>query len=151
MVVPQLPDLTTLSHEQKDALIVALWEQVLSLTARLTALEQKLNEPPKTPDNSSVPPSKGQKANRSDTAVNAGLIPGQRSGAKPGHHRNRQSRHRRDHHRIIRNSRRHAKGPDRGPLHVAVPDPLAWFYSAMLAWNHTGVDTPRRPTRTGCS
>jgi len=26
-------------------------------------------------------------------------------------------------------------------LHVAVPDPLAWFYSAPLAWNQTGVDT----------
>ena len=72
MVVPPLPDLTTLSHEQKDALIVALWEQVVSLTARLTALEQKHNEPPKTPDNSSVPPSKGQKANRSDTATRSG-------------------------------------------------------------------------------
>ncbi len=72
MVVPPLPDLTTLSHEQKDALIVALWEQVVSLTARLTALEQKQNEPPKTPDNSSVPPSKGQKANRSDTATRSG-------------------------------------------------------------------------------
>jgi len=22
-----------------------------------------------------------------------------------------------------------------------VPDPLAWFYSATLAWNHTGVNT----------
>ena len=43
MVVPPLPDLTTLSHAQKDALIVALWEQVVSLTARLTALEQRLD------------------------------------------------------------------------------------------------------------
>ncbi len=25
-------------------------------------------------------------------------------------------------------------------MHVAVPDPLAWFYSATLAWNQTGVD-----------
>ncbi len=72
MVVPPLPDLTTLSHAQKDALIVALWEQVVSLTARLTALEQRLNEPAKTPDNSSLPPSKGQKPNRSDTSKPAG-------------------------------------------------------------------------------
>jgi hypothetical protein len=43
MVVPPLPDLSTLSHSQKDALIVALWEQVVSLTARLTALEQRLD------------------------------------------------------------------------------------------------------------
>ena len=47
MVVPPLPDLTTLSHAQKDALIVALWEQVVSLTARLTALEQRLSDPAK--------------------------------------------------------------------------------------------------------
>ena len=31
MVVPPLPDLSTLSHSQKDALIVALWEQVVLL------------------------------------------------------------------------------------------------------------------------
>ena len=71
MVVPPLPDLSTLSHSQKDALIVALWEQVVSLTARLTALEQWL-DPPKTPDNSSLPPSKGQKPNRSDPSKPAG-------------------------------------------------------------------------------
>ena len=65
--LPPLPDLSQLSHAQKDALIVVLWaqaEQVAALTARVAELEAKLNEPPKTPDNSSVPPSKGQKANR---------------------------------------------------------------------------------------
>ena len=72
MVVPPLPDLTTLSHAQKDALIIALWEQVVALTARVEALERKLNEPPKTPDNSSLPPSKWQKPNRSDTSKPAG-------------------------------------------------------------------------------
>ncbi len=71
MVVSPLPDLTTLSPAQKDALIVLLWEQVASVATRLTALEQRL-EPPKTPDNSSVPPSKGQKPNRSDTCKPAG-------------------------------------------------------------------------------
>ncbi|WP_375462999.1 IS66 family transposase [uncultured Methylobacterium sp.] len=64
MVLPPLPDLTTLSHAEKDALIVALWEQVGALMARVAMLEAKLNEPPKTSDNSSVPPSKGPKANR---------------------------------------------------------------------------------------
>lgn len=64
MVLPLPPDLTTLSHAEKDALIVALWEQVGALMARVAMLEAKLNELPKTSDNSSVPPSKGQKANR---------------------------------------------------------------------------------------
>jgi transposase len=49
------PNLSRLSHAQKDALIV-------ELTARVAELEAKLGLPAKTPDNSSVPPSKGQKA-----------------------------------------------------------------------------------------
>ena len=55
------PDFSSLSHAQKDALIGALMAQVASLTARVAELEAKLGLPPKTPDNSSVPPSKGQK------------------------------------------------------------------------------------------
>src|SRR4030095_10015371 len=60
----RLPDLSRLSHDEKDALILALWAQVQLLTARVAELEAKLGVPPKTPDNSSVPPSKGQKPNR---------------------------------------------------------------------------------------
>ena len=59
------PDLSSLSHAQKDALIAALMAQVASLTARVAELEAKLGLPPKTPDNSSVPPSKGQKPSKS--------------------------------------------------------------------------------------
>lgn len=51
------PDLSHLSSEEKDALIVALLD-------RVAALEAKLGGPPKTPNNSSVPPSRGQKGNR---------------------------------------------------------------------------------------
>jgi len=36
------------------------------LTKRIEALEAKLGKPPKTPDNSSVPPSRGQKPNRAE-------------------------------------------------------------------------------------
>jgi transposase len=71
--VTELPDLTCLSHDEKDALIRALWAQVQiltaqvrTLTARVGELEAKLGEPPKTPDNSSVPPSQGKKPNRTD-------------------------------------------------------------------------------------
>jgi transposase len=67
-----LPDLSGLSHEQKDALIHALWAQLQVLTARVVELEAKLNEPPKTPGNSSIPPSKGHKANRPDRVKREG-------------------------------------------------------------------------------
>ena len=75
----QLPDLSRLSHDEKDALILALWAQVQALTAqvqiltaRVAELEAKLGVPPKTPDNSSVPPSKGHKPNRAKKAKRSG-------------------------------------------------------------------------------
>ena len=51
----QLPDLSRLSNDEKDALILALWAQVQLLMARVAELEAKLGVPSKTPDNSSVP------------------------------------------------------------------------------------------------
>ena len=60
----QLPDLRHLSHAEKDALILTLGAQVQALTARVAELEARLSEPPKTPDNSSTPPSKGHKPNQ---------------------------------------------------------------------------------------
>jgi transposase len=53
-------DLVTLILAQQ-AQIEALTAQVQMLTARITELEARLNAPAKTPDNSSIPPSKGQK------------------------------------------------------------------------------------------
>src|SRR5271167_2622428 len=55
------PDISGLSHAQKDALIGSLMAQVAALVARVAELEAKLGLPPKTPYNSSLPPSKGQK------------------------------------------------------------------------------------------
>lgn len=70
------PDLTQLSEAQKDALIQALLAQlaaanetIAGLTARVAELEAqlaKLARPPKTPDNSSKPPSQGQKRSKPD-------------------------------------------------------------------------------------
>ncbi len=67
---PPLPDHGQLSDADKDALVMALRTQldaalaanaelmakVTALTARVAELEAKSNEPPKTPDNSSLPP-----------------------------------------------------------------------------------------------
>ena len=65
----QLPDLDHLSHAEKDALIRALWAQVQSLTKRVADLEARLAEPSKTPDNSSLPPSTGQRTSRRKPSV----------------------------------------------------------------------------------
>ena len=74
-----LPDLSQLTHNEKDALIRALWVQVQALTAqvqtlaaRVAELEARLRGPPKTPDNSSLPPSKGKKPNRPEKAKRHG-------------------------------------------------------------------------------
>jgi len=57
---------------EKDALITTLLAQVDALMARVTALEtenaalrEKLEVPPKTPDNSGTPPSQGRMATAS--------------------------------------------------------------------------------------
>jgi transposase len=70
--MPQLPNLDHLSHAEKDALIRLLWAQVQSLTARVAVLEARLAEPSKTPENSSLPPSKRQKPNRPEKAKRIG-------------------------------------------------------------------------------
>lgn len=61
-------DLKSLDSAAKDALILALIDRINALIAeneqlkeRVAELEARLNLPPRTSDNSSVPPSKGQK------------------------------------------------------------------------------------------
>ena len=56
--------LDSLSKEELIALVLAQMEQIRLLTARVAELEARLTMPPKTPGNSSLPPSKGQKANQ---------------------------------------------------------------------------------------
>jgi transposase len=62
--VPRLPTSAQRSHAEKDALIAALTARLILADERIAALEARLDEltrPPKTPGNSSKPPSQGQK------------------------------------------------------------------------------------------
>jgi len=70
--VPELPNLDHLSHAEKDALIRALWQRLEAAERRIAELEARLAEPGKTPDNSSLPPSKGQKPNQPEKAGRVG-------------------------------------------------------------------------------
>jgi transposase len=70
--VPELPNLDHLSHAEKDALIRALWQRLEAAERRIAELEARLAEPGKTPDNSSLPPSKGQKPNQPEKARRVG-------------------------------------------------------------------------------
>jgi hypothetical protein len=76
--------LLSLSHDDLIALILAQQAQIEAqahqisiLTARVAELEAKLAAPGKTPDNSSLPPSKGQKPNLPDRTKKA-------RGGRPG-------------------------------------------------------------------
>jgi len=70
--VPQLPNLDHLSHAEKDTLIRALWQRLEAAERRIAELEARLAEPGKTPDNSSLPPSKGRKPNQPEKAKRVG-------------------------------------------------------------------------------
>ena len=66
-------DLAKLSRDELIALalahsaqIEAQTTQIAALLQRIAELEAKLGQPPKTPDNSSLPPSQGRKANRAE-------------------------------------------------------------------------------------
>ena len=70
-----LPDLSKLSSAEKDALILSRSAQLQAALARIEVLEKQLEKllaPPKSPDNSSLPPSKGQKPNLPDKPTSKG-------------------------------------------------------------------------------
>ena len=71
----RLPDLSNLTSDEKDALILAQAAQLGAALGRIAALEKQLERllsPPKTPDNSRLPPSKGEKPNRPDNPGSQG-------------------------------------------------------------------------------
>ena len=55
--------LPSLSKDDLIALVLAQAAQIEALTRRVADLEARLGQPPKTPDNSSLPPSRGAKPN----------------------------------------------------------------------------------------
>src|SRR5882724_1254976 len=59
-------ELAKLSKEELIALVLAQAAQIEELTRRIAELEARLGGSPKTPDNSSVPPSLGRKPNRAE-------------------------------------------------------------------------------------
>lgn len=61
----ELPPLDGLSHAEKDALIRGLWQELQTLRSEVEKLQQKWVK--KTPQNSSLPPSKGFKPNQNST------------------------------------------------------------------------------------
>ena len=68
-----------MSHAEKDALILTLMarlDEAHDLIAKLQARIDELPRPPKTPDNSSLPPSKGHKANRPEVCEPPGARKG---------------------------------------------------------------------------
>lgn len=65
-------DLSKLTEAEKDALILVLAARPEAAEKRIAELEARLGEPAKTSDTSSLPPSKGHKANRPDQAKRKG-------------------------------------------------------------------------------
>jgi transposase len=59
-------DPAKLSKQELIALVLAQAAQIEELTRRIAELEAKLGGPPKTPDNSSIPPSQGRKPSRAE-------------------------------------------------------------------------------------
>jgi transposase len=68
------PDISSLSSSEKDALIQTLLVRVEALIAENAALREQLNRPPKTPSNSSTPPSQGRKASGDGKAKPKGKV-----------------------------------------------------------------------------
>jgi len=59
-------ELATLSRDELTALALRQAAQIAELSRRVAELEAKLGGPPKTPDNSSIPPAQAPKPNRAE-------------------------------------------------------------------------------------
>jgi transposase len=79
--VPPPPNICALCAAEKDTLITTLLARIDGLVARVTSLEAEnaalratLKRPPKTPSNSSTPPSQGHKASGDGKAKPKGRV-----------------------------------------------------------------------------
>jgi transposase len=95
--MPKLPDLSSLSHAQKDELILVLWEQVQSLTRQLLAMQERVAQLEArlslSSKNSSKPPSSDGLAKPAPKSSRVGGL--RSTGGQKGHDGNtlRQSAH----------------------------------------------------------
>ena len=89
----ELPDLSGLSSEAKDALIRQLWENYQLLSKRVEALEKR---PQKTSKNSSRPPSQGFKPNKQEKSKG-----GERRAASVGRAGGSRKLHPQPHKRVV--------------------------------------------------
>jgi len=83
----ELAALDSLDRETLIRLILSQAEIIERLTRRVAELEAKLDLPKKTPDNSSTPPSKGQKPSASAAGKEEGAGAKKRGKPHPGAHR----------------------------------------------------------------
>lgn len=89
--MPELPDLSQLSHAQKDELIIQLFQMVQSLVAQMDVLQKRIteleNRPRLNSKNSSKPPcSDGLAKPNSKPNPKSLRVPGQNpNGGQPGH------------------------------------------------------------------
>lgn len=80
-------DLDSLTREGMKELVLVLIEKINAQERRIAELEARLNEPPKNSGNSSVPPSKGFKANKHKserTGLRRGSV-GRKGASRPLH------------------------------------------------------------------
>src|SRR5436190_16960938 len=77
----------SLDADNLKALVLSLLTRIDELLARIAELEARAGKPPKTPTNSSLPPSSGQKANTANASTTKKGRKGRPAGIDARHER----------------------------------------------------------------